>query len=179
MRNLVHVARAALGVTLALACSAAPTRAAFDVSLNSAVTVQAGGTYLYTYTLAVASTSTITASEFNVSVLDPTPAGLTAITSPLNFFAFYTPGDSTISFTSFDDGIGVGGSGIFSFVSTLGPVSAPALIRGLNSTNFSTASSSFVVFAPGVVPEPSSFLMGSLGVVGLFGWMRRSSRRAA
>ena len=161
---------------LALALSFTPARAGFNASVTATEAPRAGGLYLYTYTVSVAASSTVSASEFDVAVNDP--IGLGSITPPNDFFTFYSPGDSTISFTAFDAGITPGHSGTFSFTSLSAPGRGmvPDLIRGLDSSTFTVDDIPGMIIGPAVVPEPSSLLLCALGGVGV-GLLARARRR--
>ena len=164
---------------LALACGPAAARAGFDVSISATDTRQANGNYLYSYTVTDLPTSTIAITEFDIAVNDP--IGVTSIKSPSDFFTFYNPGDSSLTFTTFDDGILPGSAGVFSFISSSAPGLVPELIRGLDPSTFTVVDVPGTVIGPSLaVPEPSSLLMCGLGAVGSLGLIARSRwRRAA
>ena len=122
-----------------------------------------------------AATSTVSISEFDLAVNDP--IGLTSITNPNNFITFYNPGDSFITFTTFDGGIAPGSAGVFLFISFSGPGLVSDLVRGLDSSLFNNVDVSGIVVGPATVPEPSSLLLCGLGAVAPLGLALRSRWR--
>lgn len=151
------------------------------------VTPITGGQYLYSYSIAVSATSTVYASEFDLSFSGTLIES--SIISPSNFTYLYSPSDpnsgalnSILSFFATDDGSGTsnigispGSSGTFSFRSTQGPAAGPYQVSGFNSTNGDFGMISGNNLMPSAVPEPASFVLCGLGL-GFAGIVRRATR---
>ena len=158
---------------LALGCLATQAHAGFSDMVFTNSAKQADGLYLYSY--AVSNTGTVAISEFDVAVNDP--IGLSNISSPLDFFNFYTPGDPSISFIATDAGLTPGMIGVFSFESASGPGQVADQVLGFDPTSGSPVFTQGFVLGAAVVPEPSSLTLLGLGSVGLIGLLARSRAR--
>ena len=152
---------------IALAFGPARAHGGLMTSVSETTTTPQTGGYLYTYTVSNASTSTVGVSEFDVGVF----TSITPVSMPADFFNFYTPGDSYISFVAFDSGIAPGTTGTFSFSSSGVPGLQPDLVRGLDTTTFSVVDNPGQVIS--AVPEPSSLALAGFGVLGVLGLMSR------
>ena len=181
--RLAHMGKSLfLGVLVALGMGVGPAWGAFLPTVTSNVTKLSASSYLYSYTVSVAATSTSSVSEFDMvlgAAIDPD-----SIMAPTAFFPFYTPGDPFIFFTAFEDGtnfpgIAPGSSGVFSFISSGVPVAALFQTSGFDPVSGLLVSTSGMILTPGVVPEPASLLLASLGFCGTLGLLARSRRRGA
>jgi hypothetical protein len=145
-------------------------------NVTEITTPQAGGTFLYTYTVANPAASTGGVSQFFVTV-GPT-ANLTAITAPTGFDSFYSAGSTVAEFDSFSSAtdIAPGSSGVFSFVSAMGPAALPVTARSIDDTSGTFTDVTSASVAP--VPEPSSLVLCGLGAAGLALAARRRRRIA-
>ncbi len=175
MRRLGILGHALVVAVVGLLCAVAPARAGFSGDVQSSATRIDGGLYLYTYVVSDAASSTASITEFDVTVKDPNVTG--SITAPGNFFTFYSPTDSLLSFTAFDAGIAPGTSGTFSFVSSYEPGQVSESIQGFDSSASSPVSLAGMVTGAATVPEPSSLVMCALGAIGGFGLIARSARK--
>ena len=168
------------GAFFALMLSLAPAQGAFIATETTTVTQLSNASFLYSYTVNVATSSTISASEFDLSLVGAINPN--SIINPSNFFNFYNVGDPFIQFIATGDdptqfnGISPGSSGTFSFTSLFAPVTGSYQIQGLDS-NAGVVDITGSTLVPGV-PEPSSLLMSGLGLCGALGWIARSRRSA-
>ena len=180
MRSFFTCKALLLGAFLAIALGDTAVRGDFIATESTSVQKLSSNLYFYSYTVSVSANSTASASEFDLSLNAPVMEN--TIVNPTNFFAFYTSGDPFITFTAFDNGtpfsgIAPGSSGTFSFYSSFSPVMGFYQTSGFDSTSgvFSTVTGSVLV--PGLVPEPSSLLLSSLGFCGVLGLVARSRSR--
>lgn len=167
LRRFALIAIAALGFWTG------PSAARGDLitSLTVDVTQTGGGPYTYSYSLSVDPNSTLGAAQFFLEV-SPT-ANLGAVSAPSGWAEIYSAGDPDIFFLSLDPSTDVapGMSGSFSFTSTIGPSPGDDLVRGFGDDG-SVGENSGMILTPASVPEPSSLLLGVLGVAGAAVWCR-------
>ncbi len=165
-----------LALALAAIAGGRPSaRADLVTSLGVSTMAVSGGLTDYDYTLADLSASTVTASFFFVDV--SSTANLTALSAPTGWDISYTPGDTAVGFTSSDSSydIAVGATGLFSFDSTLAPQMAPYEIAGVDANYNYVPNDGMILSAS--VPEPSSVVLCTLGVLGVLGlrWRLKSA----
>jgi hypothetical protein len=152
-------------------------RAGLITDVTASTTPVAGGLTQYDYTVTNESSSTITASFFFVAV--DTTANLSVMTAPSGWDISYATGDTVIEFSSPDSSLDIipGSSGQFSFESPLAPVITTDAVAGIDS-NFNFVQNDGVTSGPALssVPEPSSALLCTLGVLGVLTFHRRPKR---
>jgi hypothetical protein len=160
---------------VAIAASHHSVRADLITDLSVTTTPESGGLTLYSYTLADLSTSTITASSFFVVV--DTTANLSALSAPTGWDISYTAGDTAVGFTSPDPSLDImpGFSGPFSFESLLTPVLVPYEVAGIDP-NFNYVVNTGVILGASV-PEPSSAVLCTLGILGVLSFHGRLRRK--
>jgi hypothetical protein len=162
---------------VAIAASRHSARADLMTDLSVSTMPVSGGLTQYDYTLADLSTSTVTASSFFV-VVDGT-ANLSALSAPTGWdISYYTPGDTAVGFTSPDPSLDIvpGSSGMFSFQSLLTPVLVPYEVAGIDANNNYVVNTG-VIFSAAIVPEPSSAVLCTLGILGALSFHRRLRRK--
>jgi hypothetical protein len=161
---------------VAIAASRHTARADLLTDLSVSTMLVSGGLTQYDYTLADLSTSTVTASSFFV-VVDGT-ANLSALSAPSGWDISYTPGDMAVGFTSPDPSLDImpGFSGLFSFESLLTPVLESYEVAGIDP-NFNFVVNTGVIASAGVVPEPSSAVLCTLGILAVLSFHCRLRRK--
>jgi hypothetical protein len=155
-------------------------RGDFLVTLSDDVSRTAGGQYLYQYTLTNEDASDLNAFSFILNV--STGAALDPITGPPGWEITYALGDSVISWDSLSSltDLTPGASALFTFVSPLGPGPQDYAVLGSDAAGISFGSVQATTLGPSAVPEPSTLLLCSIGLLGLLGyvgWPRHPLRR--
>jgi hypothetical protein len=157
-------------------------RGDFITTLIPSVAAKPGGLTDYQYTLTDHGDSTLPAVEFALSVAPD--ANLVSLNGPVGWNITYTPGDSSVDWSSPSTATDIvpGQTAVFGFSSALGPVPLSYLIVGLDDTTGSLAINQGTIVSAGAssVPEPSTLLLcgiGLLGLVGRAGWPRNLLRR--
>lgn len=145
---------------------------ALVTTLTVSVTPQAGGQNLYEYTLTNLSESTLPVFQFDLAVAED--ADLQDIAGPSGWGVDYAAGGGFVSFfVDADDAELIAGTtGLFSFLSWLGPIASDYVVVGVAPPAFDVNEGQ--VGAPGAaaVPEPASLVLSGLGLTLVFGLLR-------
>jgi hypothetical protein len=155
-----------------------PAHGEFLTSLSVNVSQSADSRFHYLYTLTNQAASDLNAFSF---ILDVSPdAALESVTGPLGWDITYAVGDSVIAWDSASSAtdLSPGTSGLFGFSSRLEPTPQDFIVLGADTSGVSFDANQGVTSAPGIgtVPEPSSFLLFVLGILGLFRCPRLRTR---
>ena len=152
-------------------------RADLITNVGVSTTPVSGGLTEYDYTVSDESSSTITASFFFVAV--DTTANLSAMTAPSGWDISYATGDPVIEFSSPDPSLDIipGSFGLFSFDSPLTPVLTTDAVAGIDpNSNFVQNVGTTLGPVVASVPEPSSTVLCTLGMLGVLSCHRRLKR---
>ena len=136
-----------------------------DVSLN-----RSNGLYDYQYSLAVDPSSDAAAVAFAVNV--GAEANVQALFGPAGWDIGYAPADVVVNWAISDQGspISPGGSAVFGFSTTLGPLPQDYGVLGFNPVTFELPFNSGRTLGPAVVPEPPASALLGLGLLGVLGY---------